>query len=138
MLAPPTRYACHSPHPHLSPADSNNNDISTKLLKIMVEAMLPSQKPPPTSREATPTSSEISPHAGTAVALPIPLRTLNSLAMHAKIRLMEMIKTHLIKVVEAKSPEGQITPALLETYSRLLVWLGTRNFQCKQLQWGPT
>ena len=51
--------------------------------------------------------------------------------MHAKIRLMEMIKAHLIKVVESKSPEGQITPALLETYSRLLVWLGTRNFQCK-------
>lgn len=91
----------------------------------------PSQKPTPTSREATP-SSETSPPAGTKQALPIPLCTLNSLAMHAKIRLMEMIKTHLIKVVEAKSAEGQqITPALLETYSRLLVWLGTRNFQCE-------
>ncbi len=61
---------------------------------------------------------------------PISLQTLNSLAMHAKIRLMEIIKVHLIKVVEGKNMDGQVTPALLETYSRLLVWLGTRNFQC--------
>ena len=65
-----------------------------------------------------------------AAPLPIPLCTLNSLAMHAKIRLMEMIKIHLIKTVETKTPEAKITSALLETYSRLLVWLGTRSFQC--------
>lgn len=89
----------------------------------MLEAMLP-----PQGNQPSPNSTDSS---GTAeMATPISLQTLNSLAMHAKIRLMEMIKTHLIKVVETKTPEGQITPALLETYSRLLVWLGTRNFQC--------
>lgn len=104
--------------------------MSMKLLKIMLEAMLPTRNALSTSSEATPPPKDTSPPS-TKLALPIPLRALNSLAMHAKIRLMEMIKTHLIKVVEAKSPEGQITSALLETYSRLLVWLGTRNFQCK-------
>lgn len=104
--------------------------MSTKLLTIMLEAMLPPQNTTPTSSEATPSSAPSSP-ARSSLSLPIPLRTLNSLAMHAKIRLMEMMKTHLIKAVEAKSPEVQITPALLETYSRLLVWLGTRNFQCQ-------
>ena len=47
---------------------------------------------------------------------------------------MEKVKLHLVKVAEsAKQPQGVETPpishALLETYSRLLVWLGTRNFQ---------
>ncbi len=103
--------------------------MSSKLLKIMLEAMLPPQKTPPTSSSSPP--SELASSKDVNLATPISLPTLNSLAMHAKIRLMEMIKTHLIKVVEAKSSEGlQITPALLETYSRLLVWLGTRNFQC--------
>ena len=51
-------------------------------------------------------------------------------------RLMEKVKVHLVKVAEAvKHPLGPDTPtithALLETYSRLLVWLGTRNFQSK-------
>ncbi len=105
--------------------------MSTKLLKIMLDGMLPPQNATPTPREATPSSSRTTSPVNVDPPLPIPLRTLNSLAMHAKIRLMEMIKTHLIKVVEAKTPEAKITPALLETYSRLLVWLGTRNFQCR-------
>ena len=81
---------------------------------------------------------------GGGAATPLSLPALNSLAMHAKIRLMEMVKTHLIRVAE-NSKQGQptassnmsdgadsgqtITQPLLETYSRLLVWLGTRNFQ---------
>lgn len=68
---------------------------------------------------------------------PISLRALNSLAMHAKIRLMDMIKTHIVKVVKSPKPSPPstvsdvpaVTASLLETYSRLLVWLGTRNFQ---------
>ncbi len=49
---------------------------------------------------------------------------------------MDRVKLHLVKVAEAaKQPPGPDTPtithALLETYSRLLVWLGTRNFQSK-------
>ena len=125
MLTPPLSLLLHTYPP---PPDSNNNEISAKLLKIMLEAMLPPQNTLLTSSETTPLSS---PAESAELSVPLSLHTLNSLAMHAKIRLMEMIKTHLIKVVEAKMPEGQITPALLETYSRLLVWLGTRNFQCK-------
>ena len=110
--------------------DSNNNEVSPKLLKMMLDAMLPPHKATPTPAEATLSSGESRPSCK-VVATPISLQTLNSLAMHAKIRLMEMIKVHLIQVVEGKNLEGQVTPALLETYSRLLVWLGTRNFQCK-------
>ncbi|XP_064390219.1 mediator of RNA polymerase II transcription subunit 23-like [Halichondria panicea] len=93
---------------------SNNIEVSSKLLDVLLTSMLPSG-----DREAT----------------PISLWALNTLAMHAKIRLMEMIKVHLIKVVKAfkQVPPPTDTPtisaALLETYSRLLVWLGTRNFQ---------
>lgn len=93
---------------------SNNPEISSQLLNILLQALVGS---PP---DSTP--------------LPLPLPALNTLAMHAKIRLMEKVKLHLVKVAEsAKQPQGMETPpishALLETYSRLLVWLGTRNFQ---------
>lgn len=49
-------------------------------------------------------------------------------------RLMDKVKHHLVQVAEASKqlPSSQppaITAALLETYSRLLIWLGTRNFQ---------
>lgn len=52
---------------------------------------------------------------------------------------MDKVKLHLMKVAEAaKQPPGPDTPtithALLETYSRLLIWLGTRNFQ-SELSW---
>lgn len=51
-------------------------------------------------------------------------------------RLMDKVKLHLVQVAEASKqlPASQppaITAALLETYSRLLIWLGTRNFQSK-------
>ena len=105
-----------------SHVDSNNNEVSGKLLKVMLDSMIPGHTPSPETGSAQ--------SAGKTTPLPISLQILNSLAMHAKIRLMEMIKMHLIKVVEGKNLDGQVTPALLETYSRLLVWLGTRNFQC--------
>ena len=49
---------------------------------------------------------------------------------------MDKVKHHLVQVAEAsKQLSGTqppaITAALLETYSRLLIWLGTRNFQSK-------
>ena len=48
-------------------------------------------------------------------------------------RLMDKVKHHLVQVAEASklssSHPPAITAALLETYSRLLIWLGTRNFQ---------
>ena len=110
--------------------DSNHNEVAGKLLKVMLDSMVPSHSPSP---EPGSTHSGSSPVKTTPQ--PISLETLNSLAMHAKIRLMEMIKMHLIKVVEAKNLDRQVTPALLETYSRLLVRLGTRNFQCESLSW---
>lgn len=60
----------------LSQADSNNNEVSNRLLAIMLEAMVP---PATASQER-------------GEATPIPLRALNLIAMHPKIRLMEMVK----------------------------------------------
>lgn len=65
----------------------------------------------------------------------LPLNTICSLLP----RLMDKVKNHLVQVAEASKQlsGGQspaITAALLETYSRLLIWLGTRNFQSK---WTP-
>lgn len=51
---------------------------------------------------------------------------------------MDRVKHHLVQVAEANkhsanSQSPTITAALLETYSRLLIWLGTRNFQSKKM-----
>ena len=114
--------------------DSNNTEVSSKLLNILIDAVAPSSS------------------SGTTPDLcMLPLRSLSTIAMHAKIRsggpicsnvvlhssltrLMDKVKHHLVQVAEASKqlPSGHpptITPALLETYSRLLIWLGTRNFQ---------
>ena len=120
-------------------SDSNNSEVSTKLLNILIEAVAPS-----------------SPGSMPDLCM-LPLRSLSTIAMHAKIRscdghplcclyhvsfppfrLMDKVKHHLVQVAEASKqlPAGQpptITPALLETYSRLLIWLGTRNFQSQWL-----
>ena len=60
-----------------------------------------------------------------------------SVVFPSSLSLLPAFQTHLIKVVESfkqvPAPDtASITPSLLETYSRLLVWLGTRNFQCMQ------
>lgn len=68
------------PSLHLS-TDSNNNDISQRLLTIMLDAMVPSATS--TNQEGGATMNE---------ATPIPLKALNLIAMHPKIRLMEMVK----------------------------------------------
>jgi mediator of RNA polymerase II transcription subunit 23 len=96
---------------------SNNTEVSSKLLNILIDAVAPSS-----SSGATPDLCML------------PLRSLSTIAMHAKIRLMDKVKHQLVQVAEASKqlPSGHpptITPALLETYSRLLIWLGTRNFQ---------
>jgi mediator of RNA polymerase II transcription subunit 23 len=95
---------------------SNNADVSSKLLNILIEAVAP------------PHSTSTSDHR----VLPLP--SLSTIAMHAKIRLMDKVKHHLVQVAEASkqlstNQPPAITAALLETYSRLLIWLGTRNFQ---------
>ena len=63
--------------------DSNTNDVITRLLNIMLEAMVP---PPSAS------TSQGGGGATAKEATPIPLKALNLIAMHPKIRLMEMVK----------------------------------------------
>ena len=53
---------------------------------------------------------------------------------HPGSRLMDKFKNHLMKIAEVPKQQQQpdpqpLVPALLESYGRLLVWLGTRNLQ---------
>lgn len=50
-------------------------------------------------------------------------------------RLSDKIKLQLLKAADAvKQPQATdsslVTPALLETFSRVILWFGTKNFQC--------
>ncbi|KAL5478126.1 hypothetical protein EMCRGX_G025007 [Ephydatia muelleri] len=88
----------------------NSNE---KLLNVLLESTVgsPTSSPSPTT--------------------PLACTTLNVLIMHAKVRLMDKFKNHLIKIAEVpKQADPQpLVHALLESYGRLLVWLGTRNLQ---------
>ena len=69
--------------PPPGPTDSNTNDVINRLLTIMLEAMVP---------PSTSASQGGGGGATTKEATPIPLKALNLIAMHPKIRLMEMVK----------------------------------------------
>ena len=63
---------------------------------------------------------------------PLPMEILDALTVHAKMSLIHSIATHVIKLVQTKSTLA-LAPALVETYSRLLVYteiesLGIKGF----------
>ncbi|CAG0886018.1 unnamed protein product [Darwinula stevensoni] len=65
-------------------------------------------------------------------ATPLPMEILDALTVHAKMSLIHSIATHVIKLVQTKSTLA-LAPALVETYSRLLVYteiesLGIKGF----------
>lgn len=69
------------------------------------------------------------PVGATQPTVPLSMATLDSLTVHAKMSLIHSIVSHIIKV-----PVGSnMAPALVETYSRLLVYteiesLGIKGF----------
>uniref|UniRef100_A0A6G1S1F0 Mediator of RNA polymerase II transcription subunit 23 n=1 Tax=Hypotaenidia okinawae TaxID=2861861 RepID=A0A6G1S1F0_9GRUI len=67
---------------------------------------------------------------------PLPMNLLDSLTVHAKMSLIHSIATRVIKLAHAKSSLA-LAPALVETYSRLLVYmeiesLGIKGFISKK------
>lgn len=70
--------------------------------------------------------------------VPLPMVTLDSLTVHAKMSLIHSIVAHMIKQAQAQtkgtmSNVNNMDPALVETYSRLLVYteiesLGIKGF----------
>ncbi|KAJ8957543.1 hypothetical protein NQ318_020582 [Aromia moschata] len=95
-------------------AYSTNQDYFSKPMAALVETIQGSAKSasPPTA--------------------PLSMAVLDSLTVHSKMSLIHSIVTHVIKLAQAKSGMP-LSPALVETYSRLLVYteiesLGIKGF----------
>ncbi|XP_055120213.1 mediator of RNA polymerase II transcription subunit 23 isoform X7 [Symphalangus syndactylus] len=61
---------------------------------------------------------------------PLPMNLLDSLTVHAKMSLIHSIATRVIKLAHAKSSVA-LAPALVETYSRLLVYMEIESLGIK-------
>ncbi|KAI5193953.1 Mediator Of Rna polymerase Ii Transcription Subunit 23 [Manis pentadactyla] len=61
---------------------------------------------------------------------PLPMNLLDSLTVHAKMSLIHSIATRVIKLAHAKSGVA-LAPALVETYSRLLVYMEIESLGIK-------
>ncbi|XP_043923926.1 mediator of RNA polymerase II transcription subunit 23 [Protopterus annectens] len=61
---------------------------------------------------------------------PLPMNLLDSLTVHAKMSLIHSIATRVIKLAHAKLSEA-LAPALVETYSRLLVYMEIESLGIK-------
>ncbi|KAJ8970204.1 hypothetical protein NQ314_001351 [Rhamnusium bicolor] len=73
-----------------------------------------------------------SPKSASPPTTPLSMAVLDSLTVHSKMSLIHSIVTHVIKLAQAKSGMT-LSPALVETYSRLLVYteiesLGIKGF----------
>ncbi|CAH1171324.1 unnamed protein product [Phaedon cochleariae] len=95
-------------------AYSTNQDYFSKPMAALVETIQggPKSSAPPT--------------------VPLSMTVLDSLTVHSKMSLIHSIVTHVIKLAQAKSGVP-LSPALVETYSRLLVYteiesLGIKGF----------
>lgn len=73
-------------------------------------------------------------NGSTHSSAPLSVQVLDSLTVHTKMSLIHNIVTSILKVAQSKT--GGLTPALVETYARLLVYmeiesLGIKGFICK-------
>lgn len=80
------------------------------------------------------------PAGATQPTIPLSMVTLDSLTVHSKMSLIHSIVSHIMKQAQNKNTAGAnanvMAPALVETYSRLLVYteiesLGIKSFLSK-------
>ncbi|XP_059485779.1 mediator of RNA polymerase II transcription subunit 23 isoform X2 [Neocloeon triangulifer] len=95
-------------------AYSTNQDYFTRPMAALVETIFGSQKPGQTPI-ATPSGMSNGP------TTPLSMEVLDSLTVHSKMSLIHSIGTHVVKLAQSKS-HLPLAPALVETYSRLLVY----------------
>jgi mediator of RNA polymerase II transcription subunit 23 len=97
-------------------------------MAALVETILGTQKGPQ--------QAPVPPFSNAALAngptTPLSMSILDSLTVHSKMSLIHSIVTHVIKLAQSKSNMA-LPPALVETYSRLLVYteiesLGVKGF----------
>ncbi|ELT94621.1 hypothetical protein CAPTEDRAFT_178592 [Capitella teleta] len=62
---------------------------------------------------------------------PLPMSMLDSLTVHAKMSLIHSIVTRVIRLAQNKSNAVALAPALVETYSRLLVYIEIESLGIK-------
>lgn len=114
-------------------AYSTNTEYFSRPMAALVETILGAQKGPG-PQQAAPVLQPSSSNAAMAngPTTPLSMSILDSLTVHSKMSLIHSIVTHMIKLAQSKSNMA-LAPALVETYSRLLVYteiesLGIKGF----------
>ncbi|CAN7945661.1 unnamed protein product, partial [Ixodes pacificus] len=105
-------------------ADSTNQDYFSRPMGVLVDAIQGSQR-----NQGNMSSSSSSASNPTH---PLGMNVLDSLTVHTKMSLIHNVVTQIMKMAQAKS-SITLAPALIETYSRLLVYneiesLGIKGF----------
>ncbi|KAI5647050.1 mediator complex subunit 23 domain-containing protein [Phthorimaea operculella] len=106
-------------------AYSTNQECFARPMGIIIETLFGSQKPMPNGNPSTPLPT-----------VPLSMCILDSLTLHCKMSLIHSIVTHVAKLAQNKTNipgSSMMAPALVETYSRLLVYteiesLGIKGF----------
>lgn len=107
-------------------AYSTNQEFYTRPMAIIIDTLLGNQKSLPNGNQTTPPLP----------TMPLSMCILDSLTLHCKMSLIHSIVTHVAKLAQNKTnipSNGMMAPALVETYSRLLVYteiesLGIKGF----------
>nr|CAD7567473.1 unnamed protein product [Timema californicum] len=110
-------------------AYSTNQDYFSRPMAALVETILGTQKGPQQPPLPPLTNNAALANGPTT---PLSMSILDSLTVHSKMSLIHSIVTHVIKLAQSKSNMA-LAPALVETYSRLLVYteiesLGIKGF----------
>ncbi|KAL3221335.1 hypothetical protein MRX96_005071 [Rhipicephalus microplus] len=105
-------------------AYSTNQEYFMRPMGILAEAIQCSQR----NQGSMSSSNSNTPNP----THPLGMNVLDSLTVHTKMSLIHNVVTHVMKIPQAKSTVS-LTPALIETYSRLLVYseiesLGIKGF----------
>ncbi|TRY84462.1 hypothetical protein DNTS_035817 [Danionella cerebrum] len=103
-------------------AYSTNSDCFTLPMGVLVETIYGNAS----LRISLPGSNCIASGSVT----PLPMSLLDSLTVHAKMSLIHSIATRVIKLAHTKSTQA-LAPALVETYSRLLVYMEIESLGIK-------
>ncbi|XP_037867967.1 mediator of RNA polymerase II transcription subunit 23 [Bombyx mori] len=106
-------------------AYSTNQEYYARPMGIIIETLFGNQKPLPNGSTTAPLPT-----------VPLSMCILDSLTLHCKMSLIHSIVTHVAKLAQNKTNipgNNMMSPALVETYSRLLVYteiesLGIKGF----------
>lgn len=117
-------------------AYSTNQEYFSRPMAALVDTILGTQKGPQ-QPPLPPLANNAALASGPTT--PLSMSILDSLTVHSKMSLIHSIVTHVIKLAQSKSNMA-LAPALVETYSRLLVYteiesLGIKGFISKLKQW---